>query len=80
MEKVLEKEKVNVAPSSDSGHFIEGAETVVNLDQVNETFKVKGKSKMVTKNHTTLKNEGDCLVTCQKVYNPFEKAFEKSRD
>lgn len=72
--------RVNVAPSSDSGHFIEEAINVVNLDEVNETFIVKGKSKMVTKNHTTLINEESCIVTCQQVYDPFAKAFEKSRD
>lgn len=72
--------KVNVAPSSDSGHYIEEAIQVIKLDDVNETFLVKGKSKLTTKNHTTLKNEDDCLITCQVVYDPFAKAFEKSRD
>jgi len=71
---------VNVAPSSTSGHFVQGAENVINLDQVAETFFVKGKSKLVTKNHTTLKQEKDCLITTQVVYNPFAKMFEKSRD
>lgn len=73
-------EKVNVAPSSDSGHFIENARKVVDLDIVNETFFVEGKSQMATKNHATLNIETDCLVTCQVVYNPFEKMFEKSED
>lgn len=72
--------KVNVAPSSDSGHYIEKAENVVNLDQVNETFLVEGKSVMTTKNHTTLEIEDTCLVTCQIVYNPFAKMYEKSKD
>ncbi len=72
--------KVNVAPSSDSGHYIEEAKQVVNLDEVNETFLVEGKSDLTTKNHTTLKNTEDCLITCQVVYDPFAKAFEKSRD
>lgn len=72
--------KVNVAPSSDSGHYIQEARKVINLDNVNETFYVEGKSKMVTKNHTTLDIDSDCLVTCQMVYNPFAKMYEKSKD
>lgn len=71
---------VNVAPSSTSGHFIQGAERVVNLDEVNETFFVEGKSQLVTKNHTDLKQNESCLITTQVVYNPFAKLFEKSRD
>lgn len=74
------KTKVNVAPSSTEGHFIEEATNVVDLDVVNETFLVEGKSKLTTKNHTTLEIEEDCIITCQKVYNPFSKMFEKSRD
>lgn len=72
--------KVNVSPSSTEGHFVHDAKKVVNLDQVNETFFVEGKSSLVTKNHTTLEMNEDCLITCQMVYNPFLKAFEKSRD
>lgn len=72
--------KVNVAPSSTHGHFIEGAKQVVNLDKVNETFHVKGKSELTTNNHTTLKLGEDCLITCQTVYDPFTGAFNKSRD
>lgn len=74
------KTKVNVAPSSDSGHYIEKAKQVINLDEVNETFLVEGESDLTTKNHTTLKNQESCLITCQVVYDPFRKAFEKSRD
>lgn len=72
--------RVNVAPSSTEGHFIEKAKKVVMLDQVNETFHVKGKCELVTKNHTNLEIEEDCLITCQRVYNPFGQMFEKSRD
>lgn len=72
--------KVNVAPSSDSGHYIEKAKQVINLDEVNETFFVEGESELTTANHTTLKNEESCLITCQNVYDPFAKAFERSRD
>lgn len=71
---------VNVAPSSTSGHFIQDAEQVINLDNVAETFLVKGKSKLVTKNHTTLIQKESCLITTQVVYNPFLKLFEKSKD
>ena len=74
------KEGVNIAPSSDSGHFIKNARNVINLDEVNETFFVEGKSEMITKNHTTLNIDADCLITCQQVYNPFSKMFEKSKD
>lgn len=74
------KIKVNVAPSSTEGHFIEGSINVVDIDVVNETFLVEGKSRLTTKNHTTLEIEEDCIITCQKVYNPFSKMFEKSRD
>ncbi len=71
---------VCVAPSSTEGHYVQGAKNVVNLDKINETYFVEGKSQLVTKNHTTLDMKEDCLITCQTVYNPFAKAFEKSRD
>lgn len=73
-------EKVNVAPSSTEGHFIKGAKKVVNLDNVNETFLVEGPSVLETKNHTSLEIQEDCLITCQVVYNTFEKMYSKSRD
>lgn len=72
---------VNVASKvSTSGHFVQEARKVVNLDEVKDTYFVEGKSKLVTKNHTTLKQEKDCLITTQQVYNPFAKMFEQSRD
>lgn len=71
---------VNVAPSSTEGHFVKNAKQVVMLDEVNETFLVKGESELVTKNHTSLKMTEDCLITCQTVYDPFKKMFEKSGD
>jgi len=71
---------VNIAPSSTEGHFVHDARNVVNLDNVNETFFIEGKSKLVTKNHTTLNIDEDCLITCQTVYNPFAGVFVKSRD
>jgi len=73
-------ETVNVAPSSNAGHYVKGAKQVINLDKVNETFLVEGKSILETKNHTTLELEEDCLITCQVVYNPFEKMYSKSKD
>ncbi len=72
--------EVNVAPSSTEGHFVKGAKQVINLDKVNETFLVEGKSVLETKNHTSLEIEEDCLITCQVVYNPFEKMYTKSKD
>ena len=72
--------KVNVAPSSEAGHYIEKANQVINLDEVNETFLVEGESELTTKNHTTLKNQESCLITCQVVYDPFAKSFEKAKD
>lgn len=71
----------NVAPSSTEGHFIVGAEQVINLDNVNETFLVEGKATLETKNHTTLEvKSAKSLITCQQVYNPFSRMFSKSRD
>jgi hypothetical protein len=72
--------KINVAPTSTEGHFVEGANQVIELDAINETFAVSGVSKLVTKNHTSLEMQEDCLITCQTVYNPFAKVFQKSRD
>lgn len=74
------KERHNVAPSSDEGHFVEEAVEVVNLDNITESFYVRGRSKLVTKNHTTLNMEEDCLINCQMEYNPFSKMFEKAKD
>ena len=72
--------KVNVAPSSDEGHFVKGATQVINLDDVTEAFFVEGESELVTKNHTSLQQKEDCLIQCQVVYNPFSKMYEKSKD
>jgi len=72
--------KINVAASSTEGHFVEGAKQVINLDAVNETHLVKGAAELTTKNHTTLKMQEDCVITCQTVYNPFTRLFQKSRD
>ena len=71
---------LNIAPSSDSGHFVQGRTKVVNLDEVNETFLVEGDSVLTTKNHTDLKLSGPCLITCQQVLNPFTGLYEKSQD
>lgn len=74
------KEKVNVAPTSDSGHYVENAKSVVPLDEVTEAFFVEGESQLTTKNHTTLEMKDDCLINCQVVYNPFAKMYERSKD
>lgn len=74
------KNAVNVAPSSTEGHFVMGAKKVVNLDNTNETFMVEGESVLTSKNHTELEMKDDCLITCQTVYEPFKKVFQKSRD
>ena len=76
----MENLKINVAKSSTEGHFVKGANQVVNLDEVNETFLVKGKSVLETKNHTSLNMDEDCIITCQTVYDPFDKISIKSRD
>lgn len=76
----MQTQKVNIAPTSSNGHFVEEAEQVINLDSVNETFHVKGKSKLTTINHTTIINKEDCLITCQTVYDPFKEVFVKSKD
>jgi len=73
--------KMNIAPSSDNGHFVEGKNVqVVNLDKINETYVVTGKSTLTTGNHTSLEMEETCIVTCQQVYDPLKGVFEKSRD
>jgi hypothetical protein len=73
--------KVNVAPSSDEGHYVTNARQVIELDKEStESFLVIGESKLVTKNHTTININEDCLINTQVVYNPFSKMFEKSKD
>ena len=72
--------KKNIAPSSDNGHFVEGKAQVIDLDVVNETFVVKGKSKLTTANHTSLDLDENCLITCQQVFDPLKQAFQKSKD
>lgn len=76
----MNTDTVNVAPSSTEGHFVKNAKKVISLDEVNETFLVEGESQLTTKNHTSLDMKEDCLITCQAVYNPFTRAFNKSRD
>lgn len=71
---------VNVAPTSEAGHFVKGAEQVIELDKVNETFDVKGASVLETKKHTTLEMQGDCTIFCQVVYNSKLKQLEKAKD
>jgi hypothetical protein len=74
------KFKINVAPSSTEGHFVKGSKNVIQMDDVTETFFIEGKSELVTKNHTTLKQEEDCLIISQQVYNPYTRKFELAID
>ena len=76
----MNNSKVLVAPSSSHGHYVVGAKNVINLDEVNETFLVEGKSVLETSNHTILEMKEDCLITCQTVYNPFKEMYNKSKD
>lgn len=76
----MEKTRVNIAPSSTEGHYVKDAKNVVNLDEISETFFVKGRSILETKNHTSLSMTEDCLITCQTVFNPYTKMYNKSRD
>ena len=76
----MQTKRINVAPSSEEGHYVENAKQVINLDEVNETFLIEGKAKLVTKNHTTLEIEEDCIITCQTVYDPFKGISIKSKD
>lgn len=76
----MELFKVNVAPSSEEGHFVEGASQVINMDMVNEVFDVKGASVLKSKKHTTLKMPEDCTIFCQVVYNSRLKTLEKAKD
>ena len=73
-------QSVNVAPSSTHGHFVQKAKSVIDLDLVNETFLVEGKSTLTSENHTSLEMKEDCIITCQTVYDPFKDEFTKSRD
>ncbi len=75
-----ELKRVNVAPSSDEGHYVKGAKNVINLDNVTEAFYIEGDSVLETKNHTTLEMKGDCYINCQMVYNPFSRMMEKPKD
>lgn len=72
--------KTNIAPSSTHGHFIEKTTKVIELDKINETFYVEEPSELTTTNHTTIKNEEECLITCQVVYNHFLGKELKSKD
>lgn len=76
----MNTQRVNVAPSSDEGHYVQGAKNVVMLDELTESFLVEGDSELQTKNHTTLQMKETCLVSCQVVYNPFTQMLERSRD
>lgn len=74
------KNGINIAKNSTSGHYIHNARQVINLDELNETYFVEGKSEMRTQNHTKLQINEDAMITKQVVYDPFAQAFTKSRD
>lgn len=80
MNSMAAASRINVAPSSDEGHFVKGATQVVDLDAVNETFLVKGGAVLETANHTDLTITEDTLITCQQVVNPFTGLYEKVKD
>lgn len=73
-------EKINIAPSSTHGHFIEKTMKVIELDKINETFYVEEPSELTTTNHTVIINEEECLITCQTVFNHFLGKEIKSKD
>lgn len=72
--------EINVAPTSEKGHFVRGAKQVIMLDEVTETFDVIGKSLLVTENHESINLDDDCTIICQQVVNPFTQMFERSKD
>lgn len=72
--------QVNVAKKSDNGHFVEKAVQVVCLDEVTESYVVKGPSILTTKNHTTLPMEENCFISPQQVYNPLAGMMERVTD
>lgn len=75
------KQKVNIAPSSNEGHFVHGAKNVIDLEEnITESFIVEGESTLITKNHTTINLKEDSLINTQVVYNPFSKMYEKVVD
>lgn len=79
----MKTQTVSVAPSSTHGHFVNKAKQVVSLDEINETFFVETNNQettLDTANHTSLNIKESSLITCQTVYNPFSKMYEKSKD
>ena len=77
----MKTKQVNVAPTSDEGHYVKGARNVIDIErEMTESFRVEGKSQLVTKNHTSINLDEDCLINTQVVYNPFSKMYEKVVD
>ena len=74
------EKKVNVATKSTSGHYVEEHIQVVCLDEVKEAYVVEGDAILTTKNHKDLPMLDGCLIMPQKVYNPYSKSLERSRD
>ena len=76
----MQTNEVNVAPTSQKGHFVKGADQVIILDEITETFDVIGKSILFTENHETINLNEDCTIICQQVVNPFTQKFVLSED
>lgn len=72
--------RVNVAPTSDNGHYVEKAIKVVDLEASTESYFVEGPSDLVTLNHQTLRTDESCLINCQVVYDPFAQRYVNSAD
>ena len=74
---------INVAPTSNEGHFLSGSADVIPLElEQTESFIVKtsGACTLNTKRHYSNTIQEDCLINVQRVYNPFASMFEKSKD
>jgi hypothetical protein len=70
---------VNVAPQSTKGHYVKNV-PVVNISEKAEAFFIKEKSEIVSENHGTLGILEKTLTMPQKIYNPYTKSMERSKD
>lgn len=67
--KVAQQSRVNVAPSSVEGHFVEGARVKL-VDPDDESFTydtIEGEAALVTANHGAVPLKGFGGIVCQKV-------------
>lgn len=78
--------RVNVAPSSSNGHYIEEltettpAPRVIELSNEAESFFVDGPSVLKTENHTTIKHNQSVLILTQSVYDPISQLMRRAVD